>query len=247
MYYSTESFREANDEPVHQRLNRQRNMYQDHVATGIWTPFILFRADEGHLPWLISSYNDIESVLRYDYKLHIEDGGSQDTYPKVKRDNFTMLFDLQRLIEEGLVDGHEKALTKPMLLTDVEMKYLARNDRDCNICRSRFGKEQKDEQGVVIYKELPVRTSCGHLFGRHCIIEWLKTYPEHPSCPMCRERFDLSLFRLPQGLQNAEREEPRNTWWLMNMKGISIGDFGPLYDPRWIDHTLNGYLSIRGT
>ncbi|KAM0124717.1 hypothetical protein ACHAP3_010184 [Botrytis cinerea] len=47
---------------------------------------------------------------------------------------------------------------------------------------------------------------CGHVFGRDCIIEWLK---RHDTCPMCRDELRLPLAYRLRVKMNQNREQAR--------------------------------------
>lgn len=50
---------------------------------------------------------------------------------------------------------------------------------------SRAPKYLSDDS--TVYKHLPAELPCGHVFGRSCLNEWLKT---NTTCPMCRQKVE---------------------------------------------------------
>ena len=73
-------------------------------------------------------------------------------------------------------------------LEPAKREDLDPDDRFCSICRQDFG----DSENVEL-SETPVKTVCGHLFGKYCITKWLD--------PLCcwglterAEPLDLEIF-----------------------------------------------------
>ncbi|GMF07676.1 unnamed protein product [Ambrosiozyma monospora] len=59
-------------------------------------------------------------------------------------------------------------------------------------------KKTKREQTFILH--IPVVMPCGHIFGRSCLREWLKT---HSSCPLCRNKITSSGSRNNDPLGNG--------------------------------------------
>jgi hypothetical protein len=63
----------------------------------------------------------------------------------------------------------------------VEMSTLVGDDRNCIICYNEFGIMNPDGN-IECAVQLP---KCKHIFGDHCIKQWLK---DSDSCPYCRDK-----------------------------------------------------------
>ena len=68
----------------------------------------------------------------------------------------------------------------------------------CSIC---FESMQSGDRILFNNTEIPVLLSCNHVFGRDCIMHWLR---EHQTCPMCRGR--------PQTFRSSQ--DATFDWWL---------------------------------
>lgn len=99
-------------------------------------------------------------------------------------------------------------------LEPVRLEDLDPNDRECPICQVEFCVSKDARQSHP-----PVKTMCGHVFGRPCIIKWLdplsywglkgdadseilemetESYDDsRTSCPTCRKVFCPTAVRVP--------------------------------------------------
>ncbi|CCH40777.1 DNA repair protein [Wickerhamomyces ciferrii] len=55
-------------------------------------------------------------------------------------------------------------------------------------------------------QHIPVQMPCGHIFGRSCLIEWLK---EHVSCPFCRREVEAQSTKDSKSKINSAYRNPR--------------------------------------
>lgn len=87
-------------------------------------------------------------------------------------------------------------------LEPVKLEDLGADDRECAICQAEFVVSEDAELSHVA-----VKTVCGHIFGKDCIMRWLQPLgfwsaeedydvvsvplprPGNSSCPMCRQVF----------------------------------------------------------
>lgn len=79
----------------------------------------------------------------------------------------------------------------------VEIDTLDKDDQNCSICKSKYGKERRDttkpasntDQGLLDEEmpEYPVKLRCGHVLGDGCIKT--KLLDQAASCPLCRLQF----------------------------------------------------------
>lgn len=105
-------------------------------------------------------------------------------------------------------------------LEPVNFETLARDDRVCPICQQEF--QISDD---VKLSHIPVKTFCGHIFGKQCIIKWLnplchlsiaedaeprirriicdQSANAKTSCPTCRRGFFLGTNIEPMELLAA--------------------------------------------
>jgi hypothetical protein len=116
--------------------------------------------------------------------------------------------------------GVEAAIKFVKTLEAVDITSILPEDMKCPLCRLPFG-STTDGEGLTIVAYLddeereiterlhaswelpfcenrpdndPVRTPCGHVFGRQCLIDSLET---KMTCPMCRCQFDSNEDVLP--------------------------------------------------
>ncbi|KAF7852586.1 uncharacterized protein EAF02_012173 [Botrytis sinoallii] len=73
------------------------------------------------------------------------------------------------------LEKYNETLHAPTVVKDI---------RYCNDCQ-RLHTMRPDTSNSHIACAVPV---CSHIFGKHCIIQWLK---HHSTCPLCRNRVDL--------------------------------------------------------
>lgn len=109
--------------------------------------------------------------------------------------------------------NYEEAISRA--ITPVSPSQL--EDENCSICHRELN-HQAAQPALVDHS--PVRTHCGHVFGRSCILKWLTeprsannddtVAPTEACCAMCRQRI-LSLdiaksiaFGLAKGLYTAD-------------------------------------------
>ena len=76
------------------------------------------------------------------------------------------------------------------------------HDRRCSICQEYFRMADQDAK----IGEEAVRLSCGHVFGKHCLLSFLSVHTEdtdyhRPTCPMCRTQLPQLV---PLGSDNEE-------------------------------------------
>lgn len=122
------------------------------------------------------------------------------------------------MTEMEICEAAEFLMTK---LEQVNLDDLDPNDRKCAICQEEYHVSTN-----VTLSHAPVKTTCGHIFGDKCIIEWLDPLcfyrkesnegsaadmdaplfrKSKTSCPICRfvffpEQFELSLPSLKRRL-----------------------------------------------
>lgn len=76
---------------------------------------------------------------------------------------------------------HMKAETFLESLPVLSLADLAKDSRECLICL--------DPYQTSPHKSVPVRLPCGHVIGKDCLLQWLKSSPENHNnnaCPICR-------------------------------------------------------------
>jgi len=83
--------------------------------------------------------------------------------------------------------SHDAAIAFVNGLQQVELSTLPETDRKCPFCWGRYG---EDEDGKPIVADdnapttvNPVRTACGHVFHRDCLVEVVEKSSKN--CPMC--------------------------------------------------------------
>lgn len=93
----------------------------------------------------------------------------------------------------------------PVMLTE----ELPSDERACHICTETYGATTVGFIAINVSSEPPVRLTCGHVFGKHCITTWLAT---GTTCPICRREFSEQYVR--QGsmhrLYYRDRPYPRD-------------------------------------
>ncbi|KAF2118976.1 hypothetical protein BDV96DRAFT_629538 [Lophiotrema nucula] len=70
----------------------------------------------------------------------------------------------------------------------------------CGICLETYSTTSKDHHNAVSFTH---PNACKHIFGDHCIREWLK---DHNTCPLCR----IELFRLPRSSSGSGAQRSRS-------------------------------------
>ena len=71
-------------------------------------------------------------------------------------------------------------------ITDVDICDLGPDNRECPICREALQLHEN--------KKTAAQLTCGHAFGRECIISWLQI---GTTCPMCR----ATVIEIPEILE----------------------------------------------
>lgn len=105
---------------------------------------------------------------------------------------------------EGLSDTIGFPFSPSHFLQDshrVEIDTLEKDDQNCPICKSKYGKERRDtakpasnsDQGLLDEEmpEYPVKLRCGHVLGNGCIKT--KLLDQAASCSLCRLQFPTVL------------------------------------------------------
>lgn len=103
--------------------------------------------------------------------------------------------------EENREEGHckRRRLNSPDPLSGDDVNYQASPNIDAPLLpqsplppvdtteetSSRAPKYLSDD--TTVYKHLPAELPCGHVFGRSCLNEWLKT---NTTCPLCRQKVE---------------------------------------------------------
>lgn len=111
-------------------------------------------------------------------------------------------------------------------LEPIELEYLDAEDRVCSICRAELVISEDAK-----LSHAPVKTPCGHIFGKRCIIRWLDPVcawgfkedidpnadpnaplyePGKSGCPICRQEFFPHC-----GVEPMEALAQRLTLWDM--------------------------------
>jgi hypothetical protein len=75
---------------------------------------------------------------------------------------------------------------------------------------------------------------CGHEFHSKCIERWKRSCHGDPTCPMCRESFDLPTYRcrlviekVEDGTSNVTNFETSNIYPILQGFGLDIRDLIP--------------------
>ncbi|KAK3939612.1 hypothetical protein QBC46DRAFT_342340 [Diplogelasinospora grovesii] len=83
-------------------------------------------------------------------------------------------------------DGIRSAVVDPELNRQPSQMQHVESERTCTICYIKFGEPSPD--GVI---EKPLRLSCTHIFGKHCLQRWFET-PKPFICPYCQAKLSVS-------------------------------------------------------
>lgn len=85
---------------------------------------------------------------------------------------------------------------------------LCKNTANCHLHR-----ESKDNSCSICL--CPIRRtrgtrqlSCGHLYHRNCINEWKDNSKN--TCPVCRQSFDISKYKVTVRIENTEHQETQD-------------------------------------
>ncbi|KAF2657280.1 hypothetical protein K491DRAFT_714675 [Lophiostoma macrostomum CBS 122681] len=94
-------------------------------------------------------------------------------------------------------------------LEAVDPAAITPDDQNCPLCYEKYGEgdwdfeDMKGSDSLATLRELPfaertpnhdpVRTVCGHMFGRHCLIQSM-THTGR-SCPLCRSNLQVGAYR----------------------------------------------------
>lgn len=71
-----------------------------------------------------------------------------------------------------------------LTVSDVEVKKIPTDQRDCSICREPFEKRVWKQKGDSVNS--PVKLNCGHIFGIQCLAHLVFTSDFANKCPLCR-------------------------------------------------------------
>lgn len=69
-------------------------------------------------------------------------------------------------------------------VSDVKIKNLPTDQRDCSICQEPFEKTLWEKMGDSVNS--PVKLDCGHVFGIQCLAHLVFTSDFANKCPLCR-------------------------------------------------------------
>ncbi|CZS89998.1 uncharacterized protein RCO7_02315 [Rhynchosporium graminicola] len=105
----------------------------------------------------------------------------------------------ERLVEEQAALANEQSTRSraiSSILTTIDINTLEDNEQDqaCAICTDPLGVAQEDHEA-----EEPCSLPCGHIIGRSCITQWLKS---NSTCPLCRRDYNLELSLAPDLIQD---------------------------------------------
>ncbi|KAL6722224.1 Ubiquitin-protein ligase [Lecanora helva] len=96
------------------------------------------------------------------------------------------------------------------------------DSRACSVCHEPFLTDRSPE--------LPVKLSCGHVFGFQCLFQWLSPLSETPNdtCPMCRDTvLDIHTERSLQAQndENSQSNGPHPYSWAGTQRPLSDVSF----------------------
>ncbi|KAH7409556.1 hypothetical protein BKA64DRAFT_742630 [Cadophora sp. MPI-SDFR-AT-0126] len=92
-----------------------------------------------------------------------------------------------------------KSIRPPLLMTvlrSVDIRDLSDEDSNCTICKMPLANIKSRNK----FREIPVKTPCGHIFGNHCICTWIR---DNETCPVCRRK----LLSFPASQSIAEGQQ----------------------------------------
>lgn len=114
------------------------------------------------------------------------------------------------------------------LLEQVDIDTIAPEDRRCPHCWSDFGVEEgffdepEESDNLLNFRQLPfcattpnndpVRTPCGHVFGRSCLAESLRTSTNRPMC-RCDLTEKLQMLKSRHFYQNLKAMVKKGCSW----------------------------------
>ena len=96
-------------------------------------------------------------------------------------------YDFNLLIQQ-LMGGDVKIGVKDFNKIIIPLKHEDLNDNDiCNICLDNLKEILNNQEKNAVKINLPVKTTCNHLYCRNCIFEWLSN---NKTCPVCKHEFE---------------------------------------------------------
>jgi len=96
-------------------------------------------------------------------------------------------YDFNLLIQQ-LMGGDVKIGVKDFNKIIIPLKYDEIKDNDiCNICLDNLKEILNNEEKNAVKINLPVKTTCNHLYCRNCIFKWLS---KNKTCPVCKHEFE---------------------------------------------------------
>lgn len=96
-------------------------------------------------------------------------------------------YDFNLLIQQ-LMGGDVKIGVKDFNKIIIPLKQEDLNDNDiCNICLDNLKEILNNEEKNAVKINLPVKTTCNHLYCRNCIFKWLS---KNKTCPVCKHEFE---------------------------------------------------------
>ena len=211
---------ENNDEVVEPYDQFIRNFTPLHrtpnTARTVNIPLILPNAD--NIYWS----NNIERRLINDLEINI------GNLHNLTYENNSTEYDFNLLIQR-LMGGDVKIGVKDFNKIIIPLSYEELDDNDiCNICLDNLKDVLKSNTNNGVKINLPVKTTCNHLYCRSCIFKWLS---ENKTCPVCKHEFEDEHEHSEENNHNEDNMEDNDS--IPDL--VSDTDTNPDYDVQVIN------------
>ena len=140
-----------------------------------------YRPDPRNIDIILPSWRVVGVQLQARDRPHAGNGQTTVNSPNTYQNPHTQHADRHTRASAA---QHMKAEMVLESLPVLSLADLAKDSRECVICLEPYQTSPHH-----LKQEIPIRLPCSHIFGKNCLLHWLKSPPENynnNSCPICR-------------------------------------------------------------